>query len=104
MPERRHYDEQRARDIRRISIGYAILALATGLALWLVVSGNRDRVQDIQQARVDSCRRTYEGVREIFLPFLHPDEDPKVNRNIRQFNERVDRLKARCGQQTGVER
>ena len=92
---------------------FFILTIGTGIALWLVVVGNRDRIADtkrnrderiaqIQQARVESCRRTYEGVREIFQPFLHPDGDPRAQRNVRVFNHRIDSLKNACGQQTGV--
>lgn len=113
MEERRHYDKVRQRDMRRITAAFVILAVGTILAIWLTVRNNtaqtnaavrnrNERIAQIQAARVESCRRTYEGVRQIFQPFLHPDGDPRRNRDIRQFNQRIDSLKNGCGRQTGV--
>lgn len=62
------------------------------------VDDNLHRVSDIQQARVDSCKRTYEAFRQVFKPFAQhsPPGD------VRKFNHRIDALKAGCGVQTGV--
>jgi hypothetical protein len=58
---------------------------------------NKERINDIQQARVESCQRTYEGVRQIFAPFVRLNPD-RVG--VRRYNHRIDMLKAGCVHQT----
>ncbi len=58
---------------------------------------NRSLIARIQRARLESCERTYEGVREIFAPILpRRARTPKEAHDIRVFNTRVDELKAGC--------
>lgn len=80
--------------------GYVVVCVAftVGLLLPVALLTLSDKDRQIQRDRVDSCRATYEGVREVFQPFLAsaPPGD------VRTFNRRVDALKARCGRQTGV--
>lgn len=54
-------------------------------------------IQDVEAARVESCRRTYEAVRQIFMPFLADSPDKK---GVRLFNARIDALKRDCPRQT----
>lgn len=68
---------------------------------------NRTRVKEIrqnqlliQQSRVESCQRTYEGVRQVFQPFLRPHPRGEEARRIARFNERIDMLKLGCVTQT----
>ena len=79
------------------------MALGVAASFAYFQGANSDRVADIQAARVESCERTYEGVRQIFQPFLPPS--PRTNKQrrlVKKFNNRIDTLRARCGQQTGV--
>jgi len=64
---------------------------------------NQNRIAEIQQSRVDSCRRTYEGVREIFRPFLQPGQTPQQAASWEKFNQSIDTLKAKCKAQTKPE-
>ena len=113
--DRRHYDKQRQRDVRRITLMFFLLTIGTIIALWLVVKGNRDRdradtrnrnerIAQIQQARLQSCRLTYDGIRLIFQPFLprHPTGAEKIR--VRRFNNRIRYLKRGCAKQIGGEK
>lgn len=83
-------------------VALLLAALSSSLSLYL----NGERLDDINRDRVVSCVRTYEGVREVFKPFFRAKSQRtrREQRNVDRFNERVDELKARCGQQTGVRR
>jgi hypothetical protein len=93
---------------RRVLTGWLIAF--TILVFWALheqrelSDANRSLIADIQQARVSSCRQTYEGVREVFLPFFPPKKDRTAEQqaNLDKLDRTVDRLKARCGQQTRV--
>lgn len=61
---------------------------------------NQKRINEIQAARVASCKRTYEGIREVFKPFTTNPKDP----NVIKFNNRIDQLKANCPIQTHVKK
>ena len=93
----------RSRAVRAVWGNLAVLALllSCGVATlsWIA---NNSRIDDIQSSRVESCERTYEGVREIFRPFFRPPEKRtrKQRRDVAKFNRTVDRLKARCDVQT----
>lgn len=65
---------------------------------------NHERLMDIQQERLESCRRGYEGVRQVFRPFFSPPgkRKPAERKTIRKFDRIVDHLKAHCSVQTGV--
>jgi hypothetical protein len=88
---------------------FIIMTLATvGLYLALGVLGivgyiaNSHRISDIQQSRLVSCQRTYEGIREVFSPFFLPanKETPKQAENRHKFNTTINRLKEGCSHQT----
>lgn len=64
---------------------------------------NADRISDIQSARAASCRRTYEGIREVFKPFFPPKPNARQKADQDKFNRTVDRLKANCNKQTRTE-
>lgn len=99
---------------RRITLSFVLLTLvffAVVAVMGWQVNKTRDlnkqntqRISDIQAARLESCERAYEGVREVFKPFLpKPGKGtPEQRRNARKFNRTVDRLKGQCDKQTGV--
>ena len=62
---------------------------------------NSDRIADIQQGRLESCQRTYEGIRQAFRPFLPPPRARSriVRLRLHKFNTNIDRLKAQCAVQ-----
>lgn len=61
---------------------------------------NENRIQEIQAARIASCKSTYEGVRQVFKPFTQGPQTPA----IKKFNNRIDQLKANCPIQTHVKK
>jgi hypothetical protein len=66
---------------------------------------NEDRIEEIQESRVISCKRTYEGIREVFGPFFPPPPRTKEEQtNLNKFNNRIDDLKSRCSKQTEPEK
>ncbi len=62
---------------------------------------NSDRITDIQQSRIESCERTYEGIREVFRPFFpkHPTNQRQID-NVETFNTTINNLKKACTKQT----
>lgn len=85
-------------DVRDLSHKNARLSARTAQ----LVIENQHRVNDIQNSRVKSCKRTYEGVREIFAPFFpkkhHRTKTEKAN--INKFNHTITFLRNRCSKQT----
>lgn len=92
--------------LRRWQVGLAFFAVAVSFTAgaWIFTGYNGDRIRDIQRNRVESCRLTYEGVRQVFRPFFRPVRvrTPKERHDIRKFNRRVDDLKADCDLQVGA--
>lgn len=70
-----------------------------------LIRANQARTAEIQEARLSSCRQTYEGIREVFRPFFPPaaHRTAEQRRDVRKFNQTIDRRKAQCGRQTGTE-
>lgn len=85
-------------DVRDLSHKSARLSAKTAE----LVIENQHRVNDIQNSRVKSCKRTYEGVREIFSPFFPKkhQQTKKEKINIHKFNHTINFLKNRCSKQT----
>lgn len=81
------------------SILGALAVLACGF--YLIVHNNDARINDIQKSRIESCRRTYEGVRQVFQPLLPPrkKQTPKQRSDIDKFNTTVNNLKHGCVKQ-----
>lgn len=79
-----------------------MLAVLTffGVQIINLTEHNHDRIRDIQKSRVESCERTYEGVRQVFDPFLPDHPRGKQRRDIQKFNDTIDRLKRTCPKQT----
>lgn len=63
---------------------------------------NRTRIHDIQDARLSSCRQTYEGIREVFKPFFPANPNPAQRKDLYTFNTTINGLKANCVNQTKV--
>ena len=98
--------------LRRWQVGLAFtmvtLAFVVGL-VWLthvsheVSVKNHDRIADIQRGRLESCQRTYEGVRQAFKPFFKRSRTTaEGRRDLRTFNRNIDHLKAQCDDKTHV--
>lgn len=84
-----------------------IVAAATiaGAALYLVTrenarfgEQNREFILKVQGSRLEACKRTYEGVRQIFQPLLPPikERTPEQVADIKIFNDRINELKQEC--------
>lgn len=113
-PERRNgKEDRRAKDWvfqnrwKLLSLWIAAFSVVVGL---LFVQNGR-RVDDIQQARLASCERTYEGIREVFRPFFPvdpvtgeplPEATDEQIENLNTFNATIKEKKAQCGKQTQV--
>jgi predicted PurR-regulated permease PerM len=114
-PKRRREDAWRLRPIRIAFIILTIVffAVLVGFA-WVVhdvqqnsgrintlVAENSNRIHDVQQSRVESCQKTYEGIREVFKPFFpqHPTNKQQID-NLEKFNTTINKLKAACDKQT----
>lgn len=86
--------------LHRWQIVGAFVAVTAGFVIGAVIFAgwNNDRIADIQQSRIASCRQTYEGVRQVFRPFLRPPakRSAKERRDVRKFNATVNELKRRC--------
>ena len=69
------------------------------------IADNRERIRDIQESRVFSCRQTYRAFHLVFDPFLPKPEmrTPRQREDIAAFNKTVDMLIAGCGHQTRTE-
>lgn len=58
---------------------------------------NHQLILRIQQGRLESCRRTYEGIRQAFQPFFARSRlSPEGRRDVRTFNRRINALQAQC--------
>jgi hypothetical protein len=79
------------------------LVLLLGAFSWVALIGyivrdSGEQYDELQRSRLLSCQQTYEGVREVFLPFFPPQgrRTPAQQRNLDKLDRTVDRLKARC--------
>lgn len=62
---------------------------------------NHNRISEIQQSRVDSCKGTYRGIKEVFKPFF--PAAPRTNEqqaDLDKFNQTINRLQKGCVKQT----
>jgi hypothetical protein len=74
---------------------------AVSLTTALLVRENSQRIKEIQKSRVDSCKRTYNGIREVFLPFFPPPpRTPQQIDNLEKFNTTINNLAKACIKQT----
>lgn len=63
---------------------------------------NRNRIADIQSTRIESCEKTYAGIKEVFRPFFpQPPRTPEQQANLDKFNETIRILQQGCAHQTG---
>jgi len=67
-----------------------------------LLKANDDRIKDIQNARIESCEKTYAGIHEVFSEFFPPEpRTPEQLNDIERFNQTINRLQAGCAKQTG---
>jgi hypothetical protein len=89
---------------RAIRIGFVLLTIIfffTLAGFAFVVRANGHRVDDIQRSRIESCERTYEGVRTVFEQFYpKPPRTQKQMNDIQKFNKTINKLVAGCTAQT----
>jgi len=96
---------------RRIVIAFAAMvalfvAILVGFSLILLNERdlgkqNKERIQDIQQSRIDSCVKTYRSIHEVFLPFFPPPPRTKKQQaNLDKFNTKITTLMQGCMAQT----
>jgi hypothetical protein len=52
----------------------------------VLVVENSNRIKEIQKSRLESCKRTYNGIREVFLPFFPP---PPKNSQAKSRSQEV---------------
>ena len=90
--------------VRRWEVVFAFVAVTAAyvIGLWLTVHLNNERITDINQSRLESCQRTYEGVRQVFNVFFPDAPKGQEKKDIRKFNRRVDALKRGCERQTAT--
>lgn len=100
----------------KVAAAFTAITLAFVAGISLVRHYNNQRISDIkqlvlniQQQRIYSCKFTYEGVRQVFEPFLPPQAKRatlplRQRTNLAKFEDTIDRLKAGCDQQTGVKK
>lgn len=88
---------------RNLAVVALLLASAIGVYLYVgqrnLIANNSDRISDIQQSRIDGCRRNYEAFTQVFRIFFNDPENqgPRERANIRRFNVRVVQLeRANC--------
>jgi hypothetical protein len=62
---------------------------------------NKNFLSEIQISRQINCLHTYEGIREVFLPFFPPSKGRTLEqqKNLDKFNETVNDLKIECAKQ-----
>ena len=85
----------------KILTAWIVLFSATSLGTQIQ---NRHRVDEIQQARIASCQRTYEAFIEVFEPFFPsgPEATPDQLIRTQNFKDLINDKKANCGRQTQV--
>lgn len=83
---------------RNLAVVSLIVASFVAVYAW---TNNDNRIDDIQKSRIESCRSSYEGVRQVFKPFFRSKSQrtAKEQRNIEKFNRKVDDLKSTCPEQ-----
>lgn len=98
----------------RVALGLWMVVLSVVLALALkhtndqadkakeLSQDNRQLIISVNQSRLESCRRTYEGVRQVFKPVLPVNPTPKQQSDLNKFNNRIDYLKSQCITQVAV--
>lgn len=88
---------------RRDQVLFWLLAVFIALTFY-TIRQNRLLIHDIQDARVASCKQTYEGVREVFMPLFPKHPNPTQQRSLDTFNKTIRDLKAGCARQTQVKK
>lgn len=76
--------------IRRWQLGLAFLILALSYVAGLFW---------IQEGRLQSCERTYQGVADVFAPFKPAHLTDGQKRDWEKFERRIAFLKGNCGNQ-----
>lgn len=93
-----------ARKIKRSFIALSTIFFVIAIGFSFGFRANSDRIQDIQESRVDACKQTYSGMREVFQPlFTDPPQTPRRIRRTKLFNESIDRLIENCNRQSKSE-
>lgn len=89
----------------RIVISFAILALIfTVIAFGFLYfsTQNRNRINEIQASRIESCERTYRAFGLVFKPFFPPEESQteEQKKDLKTLEKTINRLVNGCTTQT----
>lgn len=94
-------------DIRDLSNDTATLSKKTAAlskATAHLALENSRRISEIQASRVESCKKTYGRVGEIFKPFFPPKPRTKEQQaQIDKFQNTINSLQRHCSEQTKPE-
>lgn len=79
------------------SIGFSIVVLNVRN----LGKENKHRIFEIQDSRVESCKGTYRGIREVFKPFFPAAPRTKEQQaDLDKFNRTIAHLQKGCVKQT----
>src|SRR6266498_3617819 len=104
MPETLPDNVKRVRRNDKIQIGallvlaYLIFTFGTAITFYIQNRNNKDRIMDVQQNRLSSCKTTYDSIRLVFKPFFPPKNQrtKKVQHDIDRLDHTIDMLKKGC--------
>lgn len=66
----------------------------------ILIRENHARLVEIQDSRVESCKKTYEGISNVFKPFFPPPpQTAEQKAQLEKFNTTVAKLKNGCSKQ-----
>jgi cell shape-determining protein MreC len=90
--------------VDQIVIAFALITLlffVIVLGFSLSVRENSHRIREIQASRLESCQRTYSGIKEVFAPLIPVDPETRLERErIKKFYEEIEKLRKGCIDQT----
>lgn len=77
--------------------------IALTIIVIFMVTANRQRIDDIQTSRINSCRATYRSFPEMFKPFFPPNRSKWTDKQEADWNKlqnRATELASKCKRQT----
>lgn len=93
------YNPLKAKDQITIAFGLiTLLFFSIVLGFSLSVRENTQRIQDIQESRIASCKQTYTALRDVFNGYVIPNVqlNDRGLTAIEKFNDQVNSLRDGC--------